>query len=214
MNPEELQKAFEGLKATYTTFTILYLVLSLVTYGLAAYLFSYLKKKGANHAQKEDIEAITKVVESVKEDVRFLGKQQEIHYNYFFQEKAKVLATIYGRLSALQRDLRRTVRESLSGSSETDSWYSCRDQVWEVKDLIDDSKIFLDPDLEEKLCAIIDDFLVSLQNSGIGRTSLINSPELFLKVVQKTLEDSGTKMRTTLDDLAVAFRRHIREPHS
>jgi hypothetical protein len=215
MTSTEIRELVEQLNQSYHSFTVLYLILSPLLCGFAAYVGSYLKKKGKNQAEREDIAALTKIVEDVKKDVLLLGKKQEIHYSYYFQEKAKALGQIYGRLSALQRDLRNAVQTSaIIGAPLPRLWYDCRDKIWEAKNLIDDSRIFLEGPLVAQLNQLIDQFMGALENVGGSQTSPINASETTINAIQKALTDSGTVIPAALRELASTFRQHIEAPMS
>jgi hypothetical protein len=215
MTPAEIQDLVDHIARSYQSFTIVSVIVSPLICGIAAYFGAYLKKKAENLAQKEDITQITKAIEDVKEDVRLLGRKQEIHYNYYFQEKAKALGQIYGRLSALQRDLRSAVQNSaLIGTPLPRQWYDCRDKIWETKNLIDDSRIFLEEPLVQQLNELIDQFMGALSNVGGSATSPVNATETTINAVQNALTASGTIIPETLRELASTFRKHIEAPTS
>jgi len=202
---EELPESLRNLKLFYS-------IASLIVIGLGIGLIAYLKKKAENLAQVEDIEAITSKVENIKEEVRLIGKKHEIHYSFWFQQKADALCKIYGRLSSLQRNLSKAVADSAVAVRLTDDWYRCRDEIWEIKYLIDDSKMFLDEVLEEQLNKVVDAYMAVLQKITITENRPVNIPVMFVETVQSALDESGPLLRKTLDDLASAFKNHIRQP--
>lgn|GEM_PF-2631741 len=211
-SPEQIQRMIEELPESLRNLKLFYSIASLIVIGLGIGLIAYLKKKAENLAQVEDIEAITSKVENIKEEVRLIGKKHEIHYSFWFQQKADALCKIYGRLSSLQRNLSKAVADSAVAVRLTDDWYRCRDEIWEIKYLIDDSKMFLDEVLEEQLNKVVDAYMAVLQKITITENRPVNIPVMFVETVQSALDESGPLLRKTLDDLASAFKNHIRQP--
>jgi hypothetical protein len=66
MTPEEVRTAINVVLSDKTVLSWWQLVLVILLTGVAAYLGSYLKKKGENLATKEDVARLTHEVEAVK----------------------------------------------------------------------------------------------------------------------------------------------------
>lgn len=66
MTPEELRSAINGILADKIVLSWGQLAVGVLLTSCAAYLGAYLKQKGQNLATKEDVEALTRQVESVK----------------------------------------------------------------------------------------------------------------------------------------------------
>ncbi|WP_417392049.1 hypothetical protein [Gimesia sp.] len=66
MNPEEINRLIKGALWENSVSQIIVSVITLITFCIIYMLSSYAKKKGENLATKEDVESVTKKIESVK----------------------------------------------------------------------------------------------------------------------------------------------------
>ena len=214
MNPEDIKKISEQVKDSIGGFGLLYRVLAPILSGIIAYFVSYINEKAKFRAQKEEIEYVTKLVEEVKTEIALLAKKHEIHYSYYFQKKAEVLALVYSRLRAIHRDLRKAAEESLDPETTKERWFRSRDALWAFSELLDDNRIFVDEKIEKDLDGILHRLFEILQITGHSRNLPDAQVELKNGLIFTALTELGHPMQNALDELKVSFRNHISAPSS
>lgn len=96
MTPEDLQKiintAIENEFEYYWLYWLIIIATSIIVSIIATLITSYLKEKGKNLATKEDIQEITKKIESIKYD--YNKQLEEFKQEQLIRYKAEVVAEL------------------------------------------------------------------------------------------------------------------------
>ena len=214
LTAEQLQTFVENIESNTLELKTFYWILVGAIILVAIGIVAYLKKKFENVAEKEDLSELTVIVEKVKAEIQFVGKQQEIHYGYYFQKKAEVLAAAYGKLRTLHRELKIAVEESIDPETTKEKWLDCRDSLWAFKEFVDDNKIFLEVSIELDLEKILKELYNILHISGYSSKLSMDQGEIKVALFERALTSIGTPMTSALDALASSFKKHISAPTS
>jgi hypothetical protein len=211
---EQLQTFLETIEAATLAQQTLYWIPAVVVSMGSIAIAVYVKKKAENLASKEDLKELTAIVEKVKADVQFFGKKQEIHYGYYFEKKAEILASVYGKLRGIQRDLNNAVEQSVNQNGAIDRLITCRDSLSDFRNFVDDHKIFLETNIESEIDSILGKLYEILQLSMYSTNLPAAQLELRMNLFRQSYHSVGSPMSDALNSLAAAFRKHISSPSS
>jgi hypothetical protein len=212
LTAQQLQTFVETIEAATLGLKLLYWIPAVVLSIVSIAIVIYVKKKAENLASKEDLKELTAIVERVKADVQFFGKKQEIHYGYYFEKKAEILASVYGKLRGIQRDLHNAVEQSVDQNGAIDRLIKCRDSLSEFRNFVDDHKIFLEKNIESEIDYILGKLYEILQLSMYSTNLPADQLELKMDLFTRTYYSVGSPMSNTLNSLAAAFQKHINSP--
>lgn len=109
MTPEDLQKiintAIENEFENYWLYWFIIIGTSIIVSIIATLITSYLKEKGKNLATKEDIEEITKKIESIKHD--YNRQLEEFKQEQLIRYKAEIVAELIAEWLDKPEDIKR-----------------------------------------------------------------------------------------------------------
>ena len=106
MNPDEIKSIVEQTLRDPRNFPFAVYGIIFIVAAVGAYIGAYLRRKGKNFADKEDIKKLTEIVESVRsqyaKDLENLAHENRKVLEYFSQKHQLSLACIDRRLAAHQ----------------------------------------------------------------------------------------------------------------